>query len=48
MGEFYTPGYERGLRYDDPVLAIDWPLPVSEISAKDASWALLEQTVVGV
>ena len=48
VGEFYTPGYERGLRYDDPVLGIDWPIPVSEISAKDAAWALLEQTVVGV
>ncbi|PIG90422.1 dTDP-4-dehydrorhamnose 3,5-epimerase [Gloeocapsopsis sp. IPPAS B-1203] len=48
VGEFYTPGYERGLRYDDPVLGIDWPIPVSEISAKDAAWALLEQTVIGV
>jgi dTDP-4-dehydrorhamnose 3,5-epimerase len=42
VGEFYQPGYERGLRYDDPRLAIQWPLPVSEISAKDAAWPLLE------
>ncbi|MUL39188.1 dTDP-4-dehydrorhamnose 3,5-epimerase [Gloeocapsopsis dulcis] len=48
VGEFYTPGYERGLRYNDPILGIDWPLPVSDISVKDAAWALLEQTVVGV
>lgn len=48
VGEFYTQGYERGLRYDDPILGIDWPMPVSEISQKDASWSLLEQTVVGV
>lgn len=25
VGEFYTPGYERGLRYDDPFFNIDWP-----------------------
>ncbi|MES1021726.1 dTDP-4-dehydrorhamnose 3,5-epimerase [Gloeocapsa sp. BRSZ] len=47
VGEFYTPGYERGLRYDDPVLGIDWPLPVSEVSAKDASWSLLDSLLVG-
>ena len=41
MSEFYTPGYERGLRYSDPKLAIDWPLPVSIISHKDANWPLL-------
>ena len=49
VSEFYTPGYERGLRYDDPVLDIEWPLPVSEISEKDATWRLLFETVtVGV
>lgn len=41
VGEFYTPGYERGLRHDDPRLGIAWPLPVSVISEKDAAWPLL-------
>jgi dTDP-4-dehydrorhamnose 3,5-epimerase len=36
---FYAPEYERGLRFDDPAFAIDWPLPVTELSRKDASWA---------
>lgn len=46
VGEFYTPGYERGLRYNDPKLAIDWPLPVSTISTKDATWPLLADPLV--
>lgn len=37
----FAPAAERGLRYDDPVLGISWPLPVSVISPKDASWRLL-------
>lgn len=48
VGEFYTPGCERGLRYDDPLLGIQWPLRVTEISAKDASWPLLQKITVGV
>ena len=44
VGEFYTPGAERGLRYDDPRLGINWPLPVSVISEKDAAWPLLDET----
>lgn len=47
VGEFYTPGYERGLRYDDPILGIEWPTEITVISEKDAAWALLETTVVG-
>ena len=39
VGEFYQPGAERGLRYNDPALAIQWPLPVSSISPKDLSWS---------
>lgn len=38
----YTPAAERGQRYDDPALGLDWPVPVTVISAKDSSWPLLE------
>lgn len=46
MNKFYTPGYERGLRYDDPILGIKWLLPVSEISERDLAWELLETLVI--
>lgn len=42
----YTPGAERGLRWDDPALGIEWPIPVEHISAKDASWPLLSEQPV--
>ncbi len=42
----YAPEAERGLRYDDPALGIQWPLPVNVISAKDASWPLIADTDV--
>jgi dTDP-4-dehydrorhamnose 3,5-epimerase len=48
VGEFYTPGCERGFRYDDPAIGIDWPLPVSVISDKDAAWSPFETIPVGV
>lgn len=48
VGEFYTPGYERGLRYDDPTFGIEWPLAVSEISDKDAAWSLFAAIPQGV
>jgi dTDP-4-dehydrorhamnose 3,5-epimerase len=32
---FYTPNSEGGVRYDDEKLKILWPLPVSEVSARD-------------
>jgi dTDP-4-dehydrorhamnose 3,5-epimerase len=38
----YTPSAERGQHYADPTLGLTWPLEVTKISAKDASWALLE------
>lgn len=37
----YTPGTDRGLRHDDPVLDLRWPLPISVISDKDRAWPLL-------
>jgi dTDP-4-dehydrorhamnose 3,5-epimerase len=39
VSEFYSPGYERGIRYDDPEFGVVWPIPVEVISAKDRKWA---------
>lgn len=38
VSAFYTPGAERGLRYDDPAFTISWPLAVRVISEKDRLW----------
>jgi dTDP-4-dehydrorhamnose 3,5-epimerase len=41
MSEFYDPDCARGLRWDDPRLEIEWPLPGPIVSEKDRSYALL-------
>jgi dTDP-4-dehydrorhamnose 3,5-epimerase len=41
VSSYYAPEFERGLRFDDPKLAIPWPRAVSNISDKDAAWPLL-------
>ncbi len=39
VSEFYTPGHERGIRYNDPAFGIEWPGgDISVISDKDRSW----------
>src|SRR5512141_2335472 len=43
VGEFYTPGSEGGLLYNDPKLGLEWPLPVSVISDKDQVWKPLNE-----
>lgn len=43
VGEFYTPGTEKGYRYNDPAFGIQWPVPVTVISDKDANWPLFEK-----
>jgi dTDP-4-dehydrorhamnose 3,5-epimerase len=46
VSEFYTPGQERGLRFDDPAFAIEWPVPVTVVSEKDRSWAPFQREPV--
>ena len=44
----HDPGEDRGVRHDDPDLAISWPLPVSSMSARDraaGSWAELRRSL---
>lgn len=43
VGEFYAPGTEGGLKYDDPDLGLEWPLPVSVISTKDQGWSSYDE-----
>ena len=36
--EAYRPESERGLRWNDPAIGIEWPMPPAVISAKDREW----------
>jgi dTDP-4-dehydrorhamnose 3,5-epimerase len=46
--EFYVPGAEAGIRYDDPVMQIKWPLPVSMLSPRDGSHPYLDENFKGI
>jgi dTDP-4-dehydrorhamnose 3,5-epimerase len=37
----YAPEAATGLRHDDPLLGIGWPLAVTRISERDRAWPLL-------
>lgn len=39
MGESYDPNLMRGLRWNDPAFAIDWPAQPAVISERDAGYA---------
>ena len=41
MGADYVADSADGVRWDDPSFDIAWPLPVSSISPRDASYSLL-------
>ena len=40
---YYTPELERGIRYDDPDVGIDWPLEDLQPSRRDATAPLLRE-----
>ena len=41
MSEFYSPEHARGVRWDDPVFGIEWPLNSKIISEKDKNYPLI-------
>lgn len=34
----YVPGAERGARFDDPLIGVEWPIAVTKVSQKDRAW----------
>lgn len=40
--QYYSPGHENGVRFDDPALGIRWPLPPRDVTERDRSWPLLD------
>jgi dTDP-4-dehydrorhamnose 3,5-epimerase len=38
----YAPGFARGVRWNDPALAIDWPLEPKWMADRDAAYPLLD------
>jgi len=44
----YTPACEAGLRFDDPRLAIAWPVALTEISARDRGFAAMNDAFEGL
>ena len=38
VSQFYAPGSELGIRWNDPQFGIQWPGDVQVISEKDAGW----------
>ena len=33
--DYYSPEHDRSIRYDDPAIGIDWPIPASGIQTSD-------------
>src|SRR4051812_11628537 len=41
--EYYTPSAAHGVRFDDPAIGIQWPLPVTVVSEQDRNWPLMQR-----
>ena len=46
--EFYTPGAEAGIPFDDPKINIQWRLPVTNLSVRDKNHPYLDENFKGI
>tara|TARA_B100000787_G_C16196897_1_gene301571 strand:- start:1354 stop:1914 length:561 start_codon:yes stop_codon:yes gene_type:complete len=46
--ESYKPDFEKGIRYDDKKLKIQWPLPTNIISNRDLKFPLILDNFSGI
>lgn len=47
VSAFYAPEQERGLRFNDPAIDIEWPMAPTEVSEKDKNWPDLDPAFHG-
>lgn len=45
ISSYYAIEHESGIRYDDPLLSIDWPIKPNVVSKKDQEWDLIEDRI---
>ncbi|MBS1644359.1 MAG: dTDP-4-dehydrorhamnose 3,5-epimerase [Bacteroidetes bacterium] len=45
---YYEPNFEAGIRYDDPVLNVQWPLPPALVSERDRGLPYLSTNFKGI
>jgi dTDP-4-dehydrorhamnose 3,5-epimerase len=38
ISDFHSPEHARGVRYSDPRLRVEWPLPIEVISPRDRDY----------
>ena len=50
QSNYYSTDRERGVRYDDPDIGVEWPLPVEELvpSERDATAPMLAEVADGL
>ncbi|PWU72796.1 dTDP-4-dehydrorhamnose 3,5-epimerase [Ochrobactrum sp. POC9] len=48
VSDYYAPEYDRSIRFDDPAIGVNWPIPESgvQLSAKDEKAPLLANAEV--
>ena len=46
--QFYKPGVEGGIKYNDPAVQIEWPQLVTNISGRDNQHQLLDANFKGI
>jgi dTDP-4-dehydrorhamnose 3,5-epimerase len=44
----YAPELEGGVRFDDPAIAIEWPLPIGSVSERDRSFTPIDARFEGL
>ena len=46
--EFYTPGAESAVRFEDPRIGVNWPLTPTDLSARDLTHPHLKENFEGM